>query len=114
MQKYSCNAFTVECFELCASRLADKYLITPCLLHTLLKDEGIASACEADLNALLAMRLLMSIAKKSSYMGNPRPLLNDQLVINHSVPGIKMAGYDKPDLPYHLRHFVESGWGQRL
>ena len=40
MQKYDCNAFTIECFELCASRLADKYLITPCLVHTLLKDEG--------------------------------------------------------------------------
>lgn len=37
----------------------------------------------------------------------------DQLVVNHSVPGIKMAGYDKPDLPYHLRHFVESGWGTK-
>jgi hypothetical protein len=29
------------------------------------------------------------------------------------VPGIKMAGYDKPDLPYDLRHFVESGWGTK-
>jgi hypothetical protein len=113
MQKYGCNAFTVECFELCASRLADKYQITPCLIHTLLKDEGIASACEADLNALLSMRLLMSVAKKSSFMGNPIPFQKDQLVINHSVPGIKMAGYDKPDLPYHLRHFVESGWGTK-
>jgi len=114
MQEYGCNAFTVECFELCASRLADKYQITPCLTHTLLKDEGIASACEADLNALLAMRLLMSVAGKSSFMGNPEALLKDQLVINHSVPGIKMAGYDKPDLPYHLRYFVESGWGAKV
>jgi len=113
MQKYGCNAFTVECFELCASRLADKYQITPCLVHTLLKDEGYASACEGDLNALLAMRLLMSVANKSSFMGNPIALLKDQLVVNHSVPGIKMAGYDKPDLPYHLRHFVESGWGTK-
>jgi hypothetical protein len=113
MQKYDCNAFTIECFELCASRLADKYLITPCLVHTLLKDEGIASACEADLNALLAMRLLMSVSGKSSFMGNPRAFTEDQLVINHSVPGIKMAGYAKPDLPYHLRHFVESGWGTK-
>jgi hypothetical protein len=113
MKKYGCNAFTVECFELCASRLADKYRITPCLVHTLLKDEGIASACEGDLNALLAMRLLTSVANKSSFMGNPRAFSKDQLVINHSVPGIKMAGYEKPDLPYHLRNFVESGWGTK-
>jgi hypothetical protein len=113
MQKHSCNAFTIECFELCASRLADKYQITPCLVHTLLKDEGLASACEADLNALLAMRVLMSLSNKSSFMGNPIPLFKEQLVLNHSVPGIKMAGYDKPDMPYHLRHFVESGWGTK-
>lgn len=123
MQKYGCNAFTVECFELCASRLAEKYQITPCLVHTLLKDEGIASACEADLNALLAMRLLMSVSNKSSFMGNPwasadpnNPYIvtKDRMVINHRVPGIKMAGYDKPDLPYHLHHFVESGWGTKV
>ena len=113
MQKYGCNAFTVECFEFCASRLAEKYKITPCLVHTLLKDEGIASACEADLNALLSMRLLMSVANKSSFMGNPMAYSEDQISLNHSVPGIKMAGYDKPDLPYDLRHFVESGWGTK-
>ncbi|MGD9160943.1 MAG: hypothetical protein PVG39_21170 [Desulfobacteraceae bacterium] len=70
MNKYDCNAFTVECFDLCASRLAERYKITPCLVHTLLKDEGVASACEGDLNALLSMRLLMSVANKSSY-GQP-------------------------------------------
>jgi hypothetical protein len=114
MQKYGCNAFTVECFELCASRLAEKYQITPCLVHTLLKDESIASACEADLNALLSMRLLMSSANKSSYMGNPISISADRIFLYHSVPGIKMAGYDKPDLPYDLRHFVESGWGAKV
>jgi hypothetical protein len=114
MQKYGCNAFTVECFELCASRLAEKYKITPCLVHTLFKDEGIASACEADLNALLSMRLLMSSANKSSYMGNPISISADRILLYHNVPGIKMAGYDKPDLPYDLRHFVESGWGTKV
>lgn len=114
MNKYDCNAFTVECFDLCASRLAERYKITPCLVHTLLKDEGIASACEGDLNALLSMRLLMSVANRSSFMGNPIAFSKDQLVINHSVPGMKMAGYEKPDLPYHLRHFVESGWGTKV
>lgn len=114
MQKYNCNAFSVECFEFCAARIADKYQITPCLVHTLLKDQGNASACEADLNALLAMRLLMSVSNKSSFMGNSIALAKNQLVINHSVPGIKMAGYDKPDLPYDLRHFVESGWGTKV
>ncbi len=114
MQTYGCNAFTVECFELCASRIAEKYRITPCLVHTLLKDEGTASACEEDLNALLAMRLLMSVSNKSSFMGNTYAMAEDRIYLWHSVPGIKMAGYDKPDLPYHLRNFVESGWGTKV
>jgi hypothetical protein len=56
----------------------------------------------------------MSAANKSSFMGNPIAVSEDRIYLNHSVPGIKMAGYDKPDLPYDLRHFVESGWGTKV
>lgn len=113
MNRYNCNAFTIECFELCASKLADNWNITPCLIHTLLKDEGYAASCEGDLGALLGMRLLMSVSNKSSHMGNSDPETDDSFHINHSVPGIKMNGYNKPGLPYQLGHFVESGWGTK-
>ena len=113
MNRHGCNAFTIECFEFCASRLPEKWTITPCLIHTLLKDQGYPSSCEADLGALLAMRLLMSVSKKSSHMGNADPRDENSFRINHSVPGIKMNGYDQPDLPYQLQHFVESGWGTK-
>ncbi len=53
MSQHECNAFTIECFEFCSSRLPEKWKITPCLVHTLLKDQGHASSCEADLGALL-------------------------------------------------------------
>jgi len=113
MQKHHCNAFTIECFEFCSSRLPDKWDITPCVIHTLLKDQDIASACEADLGALLSMRLLMSIAKKSSHLGNMFHRQPNILVINHSVPGIKMNGFSDPGLPYQLGRFVHSGWGTK-
>ena len=114
MNKYRCNAFTIECFELCSSKLSEKWKIVPCLVHTLLKDQGYASSCEGDLNALLAMRLLMSVSKKSSFMGNPFMIDENTLRIYHAVPGRKMNGYNQPDLPYELQYFVSGGWGAKL
>jgi len=114
MHRHRCNAFTIECFEFCASRLPDQWQITPCVIHTLFKDQEIASACEADLGALLSMRLLMSVAKKSSHLGNMFLRELNTLVINHSAPGIKMNGFREPGLPYQLGRFVHSGWGTKV
>ena len=115
MRKNGCNAFTVDCFDLCASRLPEKWTITPCLIHTMLKDRQIASACEGDLSALLAMRMLMSVSNKSSHMGNcdRSQRIKGAFRINHSVPGLKMNGFDQPDLPYQLGRFTNSGWGTK-
>lgn len=115
MKTFNCNAFTIECFEFCTSRLPQQWKITPCLIHTMLKDLGIPSACEGDLGGLLAMHLLMLLSNKSSHLGNMFYQTNGKgvLTVNHSVPGIKMNGFDKPGLPYQLGHFVESGWGTK-
>ena len=113
MNKHQCNAFTIECFEFCSSRLPQKWSITPCLIHTLFKDLGIPSACEGDLSGLLSMHLLMSISKKSSHLGNMFYRDNGTMHINHSVPGIKMNGVDQPSMPYQLGRFVEAGWGTK-
>jgi cellobiose-specific phosphotransferase system component IIB len=113
MATHAANAFTIECFEFCASRLPEKWKITPCLVHTLFKDRGIASSCEGDMGALLAMRLVMSVSGKSSHLGNM--FLRDRKVVevNHSAPGLRMNGFDQPALPYKLGRFVQSGWGAK-
>ena len=113
MDANACNAFTIECFEFCASRLPEKWTISPCLVHTLFKDAGYASSCEGDMGALLGTRLLLSVSGKSSHMGNMFSGQDNSVIINHSAPGIKMNGFDKPGLPYKLGRFVESGWGTK-
>ena len=115
MKRYNCNAFTIECFEFCTSRLPQKWTITPCLIHTMFKDLGIPSACEGDLGGLLAMNMLMLVSNKSPHFGNMfyQGKEKGTMTINHSVPGIKMNGYDKPGLPYQLSHFTASGWGTK-
>ena len=60
------------------------------------------------------MRLLMSVAQKSSHLGNMFLRPGGVLAINHSAPGLKMNGYDQPKLPYQLGRFVESGWGTKF
>ena len=113
MEKYNCNSFSATCQELCVAGYAAKYKITPCLTHTLLKDQGYPSSCEADTNVLVSTMLQMYLTNKSTYMGNT--LIHNRednlLFIHHNVPGIKMKGLDQPDLPYEIKNFTENGWG---
>ena len=114
MRRHGCNAFTIECFELCSSKLPDKWKITPCLIHSLLREQECAASCEADLGSLLAMRMLMSVSRKSCHQGNSDPRGEGTFRINHSLPSRKMNGYDQPDLPYQLGRFVTAGWGTKV
>jgi hypothetical protein len=114
MARHGCNAFTIECFEFCSSRLPDQWQVTPCLIHSLHRDLGHASSCEGDLGSLLAMRMLMSVGQRSCHQGNSDPRGEGTFRINHSVPALKMNGYDQPDLPYQLGRFVSKGWGTKV
>lgn len=112
MNKYDCNAFTVECFELCSSLEPWDRRFTPCGTHALLKDTGIPSACEKDINALMAMMILMYLSKKASYMGNPDvDMKNNILRIHHSVASKKMKGIESPETPYRITNWTNSGFG---
>ncbi|MFC1537458.1 hypothetical protein ACFL4P_01375 [Gemmatimonadota bacterium] len=114
MRKYNTNAFTIECFEFCSSRLSFEWKVVPCLTHSLLKDQGYPSGCEGDMNALLAMGLLMGVSKRSAFMGNLYLRDENRICVHHNVPGLKMMGFDKPDLPYSLQNFITQGWGPKV
>jgi len=116
LDAYECNAFVIPCFEICVKRVLEQRRATFCLTHSLLKDEGIPSACEADTNVLMAIALLMYLSGKSVYMGNSSLSDRDKnlLAVHHDVPGIKMKGFDQPDLPYEMRNFTVEGWGATI
>lgn len=82
----------------------------------MLKNEGYPAACEGDLSALLSTMLLMYLSKKSTYMGNPSigSKEGNILAIQHDAASLRMKGFDKPDLPYEIRHFTQGGWGAVL
>ena len=116
LAKYESNAFVIPCFEICAKGVMEERRVVFCLTHTLLKDAGIPSACEADTNVLMAIALLMYISKKSAYMGNSYLIDREEniLAVHHDVPGLKMKGLDEPDLPYEIKNFTVGGWGATI
>jgi hypothetical protein len=115
MEKYRCNGFTIDCFEVCSSKIPNERKFVPCLTHSLLKDEGYPSACENDLNAFLSTALEIYMSGKSVFMGNPVFDKETNIVhISHAEPGLKMKGFSNADLPYGLGHFIEGGWGTAI
>ncbi len=114
MDVYNCNAFSTACHELCTSQIPQQRKFTPCVCHSLMKDEGIPSACEEDLNALLAMTILQLIANRPAFMGNPS-MEGEQLIrLHHAVPALHMNGYGTPPLEYKLWAFTGQGFGGKL
>ncbi len=134
-----CNAFTAPCPDMCSTRRLNQEKCTLCLTHSLLEEEGIPSACEADLNILMCKVILESLTEKSTYMGNTcwlrivdgkitAPDFNsvtpeefekikdipNLMVTLHSVANRKLKGYDKVDENYALRSFAFSGWGATM
>lgn len=114
MEFYGCNAFSTACIELCASRIPQQRRFTPCVCHALLKAEGIPSACEEDLNAMMAMMILTYSSGRSAFMGNPFLQSPEVLTIHHAVPALKMNGFDKPDLKYSIWAFTGQGFGGKF
>ena len=135
MERYDCNAFTTACKELCASRFPMKYKCTPCLTHSTFKDDRIPSACEEDLNVMMAMMVFMYLTRQAVFMGNPMLIKKgmrlvedigmsrilagpeffekEVLEIRHAVPPTKMQGFDRKPMPYELGSFTHAGWGSK-
>ncbi|AQQ09692.1 L-fucose isomerase [Sedimentisphaera cyanobacteriorum] len=119
MDENDCNCFGVGCREVCPLEIAEDHKITPCLTHTLLKDSGYPSACQLDFNAMTAMMAMSYLSKKSAYMGNPEYYKEYQgmkniLSVWHSVPGMKMKGFENESLPFELRNFTAQGFGPTM
>jgi len=115
MEEYNCNSFGIECFELCSSMNPWNRRFTPCMTHSLLKNAGFPSTCENDLNAMLAMAIMMYISHKPAYMGNPDfDTESNILTLHHSDSPTKMNGFDQPDDYYEIKSFTYAGFGASI
>lgn len=133
---HDCCGFTVPCPDACSTRRLNELKFTFCLTHSLLNEEGIPSACEYDIDAVLSMLILSTISGNAPYMGNVNPLvqLNDGSIrpmphfhiedldgvedrsnlfhCSHSVANRKFKGINGETSNYGVRHFAyDQGFG---
>ncbi|QQO09498.1 hypothetical protein [Breznakiella homolactica] len=114
MDRFGCNAFSTACVELCRSRIPQARRFVPCITHSLLKDRGMPSGCEEDLNALTAMTILMYTSLKPAFMGNPLYETDEVITLHHSVPCLQMNGFDAQKLDYKIYPFTGQGFGGKI
>ena len=118
MKFFDCNAFTIPCFEMCATQELNKRKLTFCLTQSLLKDEGIPAACAADVGCIIAHGILMNLARKAPHMGNCMVIVdkmeNNEMRILHDVSCRYMKGYDKDPLPIDYVSFTLGNWGATM
>lgn len=118
LDRFECNAFTLPCFELCATKELNKRHFMFCLTHSLLKDDGISSACASDIGSIISLEILMVLSKKSPHMGNCMIRLNDmkdnRMQILHDVCTRYMKGYDATPLPVDYVSYTKGNWGTTM
>ncbi|MCI1965788.1 MAG: hypothetical protein LKJ17_06620 [Oscillospiraceae bacterium] len=118
LKHFDCNAFTLPCFEMCATQELNKRELTFCLTHSLLKDEGIPSACAGDVGSVITIAILMNLAKKAPHMGNCMVMLDDMehnsMRILHDVCSKYMKGFDQDALPIDYVSFTKGNWGTTM
>jgi hypothetical protein len=116
MEHYQCNAFTIPCFEVCATMELMRRKTTFCLTHSLQNEMGIPSACAGDVGSVIAIAMLMNVARKAPYMGNTMvmDMAQNQCRTLHDVPNRLMKGYDGPELPVEYVSFTLDNWGTTM
>ncbi len=86
--------------------------VPPCMGFMDLRNEGIPSGCESDLDATLTMMLLQYLFDKPGFQHNPSADTARGLYFGaHCTSASRMQGPDGPSEPYALRSHAEAGWG---
>lgn len=70
LEYFGCNAFTIPCPDVCATRRLNEERYTFCMNHSLLNEQGIPSACEYDIATVISLAILEAFSHSAAYMGN--------------------------------------------
>jgi hypothetical protein len=103
------HALSMDCLGMVAAKLVPT---PPCGAWTLLQDQGITAGCEADLFGAMSLMLSSYLLDRCGYMNDPVPeTAKNLLIASHCTSGTRLAGFDKPPVPYILRNHSESALG---
>ncbi len=103
------NALSMDCLGMVGARLVPT---PPCAGWTLLQDQGITAGCEADLFGAVSLMMTSYLLDRPGFMNDPVPeTVKNLLIVAHCTSGTRLAGFDKPPVPYILRSHSESNIG---
>ncbi|OYT31706.1 MAG: hypothetical protein B6U94_02170 [Thermofilum sp. ex4484_79] len=106
LEDYNAKALTMDCLSMIYHRAIPT---TPCLAFSLLNDEGIPAACEADLNSLITMIILKHITGKPSFISDPVPDYSKGCLYHaHCTSATRLKGIGREQGKYYLRNHAES------
>ncbi len=109
MEKENCHGISVDCLPMVGDH---EIPCPPCLAWSMLQDEGMVGACEADWNASIGMRLIHLLLGRPGFMQDPAPnTMTDNLMAAHCVSPTKLYGFDGSREPFILRSHSESDIG---
>jgi hypothetical protein len=86
--------------------------VPPCMGFMDMRDDGVPTGCESDLDATLTMMLIQYLFDRPGFQHNPSSNTESKLYFGaHCTSAAKMQGTGGPREPYALRNHAEAGWG---
>lgn len=109
LKEEKANAVTIDCLP-GGVVPSDAIPATPCMANSLLNDQGIVAACEADLDTMLTMLIFRYLTDRPSYMSDPVIAADKkEIIFSHCTSPTKMNGFSMTPENYILRSHAESG-----
>lgn len=103
------NALSMDCLGMVGAKLVPT---PPCGAWAMLMDQGITAGCEADLFGAVSLMMSSYLVNRPGYMNDPVPeTVKNLLIASHCTSGTRLAGFDKPAVPFILRNHSESALG---
>jgi len=110
MKDTSTNSLAIDCFPFIV-----RYGYTPCVALSLLLDEGIPAACEADLRSLLLLAMAQKLTGLPGWIFNPSDYDDGKLLGAHCTVATKLTKYStlvphfESGNPYAVTGTLERG-----
>lgn len=103
------NALSMDCLGMVSAKLVPT---PPCGAWSMFQDLGVTCGCEADLFGAISLMMSSYLLDRPGYMNDPVPeTAKNLLITSHCTSGTRLAGFDKPPVPYILRSHSESALG---
>jgi hypothetical protein len=103
MKAEEADAITLDCLGLIGTK---ELSTTPCIGFSRLCDQGIAAACEADVDSLLTMLILRYLFDKPSFIGDPTvDTVRNTWINSHCTSPTKLGGIYGSSEPFLLRRY---------